>query len=342
MSVAPDVSLIMANYNGARHLTAAIQSAIGQTLKSWELLLVDDASTDDSVGKAEREAGGDPRIRIIVQKRNRGPAAARNRALENARGRWIAVFDSDDLMLPQRLELLLQRARTDRAAIVADNLLLFSATSRPRPFLTNRLSREPSWIGLADFIESNCLYSRNPDLGYLKPMIRADIVRAGSVRYDEELRIGEDYNFLARLMAQGHRLRLEPSSLYLYRKHEKSISHRLTANDITALLGAERRFLEQGGAGSPQVIKALKRRQRSLQSLLIYDDAIMSIKNGNPMRAVGHALSRPHIWPLLTQPITVRVKRLAAKLSPVTRQPHSRIADAASASDVFEALTPNF
>lgn len=332
------ISLIMANYDGARHIAAAIQSAIGQTLKSWELILVDDASTDDSIAKAEQAAAGDSRIRIIMQRQNRGPAAARNRALEIASGDWIAVFDSDDLMLPQRLELLLRRAETDGAVIVADNLLLFSATSRPRPFLTHRLSRAPCWIGLAEFIESNCLYSRDPDLGYLKPMIRADIVRDNGFRYDEGLRIGEDYHFLARLMAQGHQLRLEPSCLYLYRKHENSISHRLTAEDITALLGAENRFARPG-ANDRQVTKALKHRRRSLESLLVYDQTIVAIKNGNLARAVSHAVSRPHIWPLLTRPVTARVKRLAARV-PSRRSP-SPISDGASANDVFEALTPN-
>jgi succinoglycan biosynthesis protein ExoO len=340
MSVAPDVSLIMANYNGARHLTAAIQSAIGQTLSSWELLLVDDASTDDSIGKAERAAAGDPRIKIIAQKKNRGPAAARNRALDIACGQWIAVFDSDDLMLPQRLELLLRRARTDGAAIVADNLLLFSAIAAPRSFLTNRLSREPSWIGLADFIESNCLYSRIPDLGYLKPMIRSDIAR--SLRYDEELHIGEDYNFLARLMAQGHRLRLEPSSLYLYRKHANSISHRLSAKDITALLAAEKRFSQQGGALAPPVLKALQHRRRSLDALLSYDAAIMAIKRGDLVGAIAHAWSNPLIWPLLTRPITARVKRLAAKIPIRAGRSRTRITDEASANELFRALTPNF
>jgi len=117
-------------------------------------------------------------------------------ALEIARGAWIAIFDSDDLMLPDRLERLLYRARTDGAAIVADNLLLFSETSpTPRPFLRNRLSRAPHWIGLAEFIDSTRLYSRMPDLGYLKPVIRLDEIRRLEARYDERLRIGRITTF---------------------------------------------------------------------------------------------------------------------------------------------------
>jgi len=84
-----------------------------QTLTSWELILVDDASSDDSVAVVEQTANGDPRVHIIPQTANSGPAAARNRALEAASGQWIAVFDSDDFMVPQRLEQPLRRARTE-------------------------------------------------------------------------------------------------------------------------------------------------------------------------------------------------------------------------------------
>ncbi|HVA12434.1 MAG TPA: glycosyltransferase family 2 protein [Stellaceae bacterium] len=313
MTIAPTVSIIMANYNGARYLPAAIRSVIRQTLRSWELILVDDASTDNSVAAANEAGAGDPRITIVVQSKNQGPAAARNRALAMAKGQWIAIVDSDDVMLPQRLELLLQRAEADSAAIIADNLLVFSETSRPRPFLSDRLSRAPCWVGLGEFIDSNCLYSRTPDLGYLKPVIRAELIRALMLRYDESLRIGEDYNFLVRLMAQGHRLRLEPTSLYLYRKHEGSISHRLRAADIFGLIAAERRFSEHARALGPDVIAALKRRRRSLESLAIYDDVIATIKRGDLVRAARRASLNPHMWPLLTRPISARLKRLGKK-----------------------------
>ncbi|MGZ3314934.1 MAG: glycosyltransferase family 2 protein, partial [Caulobacteraceae bacterium] len=100
MTTAPLVSLIMANYNGARSLAEAIASAQRQTLADWELILVDDASTDDSLAIAVTLAQADQRIKVLAQARNRGPAAARNRALAAARGAWIAVVDSDDVMLP--------------------------------------------------------------------------------------------------------------------------------------------------------------------------------------------------------------------------------------------------
>jgi len=324
MTATPDVSVIMANYNGARYLRPALQSLLRQTLTSWELILVDDASSDESVAVAEQTANGDPRVHIFRQTANSGPAAARNRALDAARGQWIAVFDSDDLMVPQRLQLLLQRARNDEATIVADNLMLFSDSdpdSKPRRYLKNRLGRSPHWVSLAEFINSNWLYARTPDLGYLKPMIRTDVVRRLNARYDEHLRIGEDYNFLARILAHGHQIRLEPSAMYLYRKHSNSISHRMSAADIHALLDADRRFDRQAGL-THEERTALARRRHSLESLLIYDGVISAIKDGAPGRGATMALSEPRIWPLLTRPVASRLKRLGQTL---TRETMARI-----------------
>jgi succinoglycan biosynthesis protein ExoO len=310
MNDRPDVAIVMANYNGARFIGAAIESVLRQTLTSWELIVVDDASSDNSIAIAERIAAGDPRIRIVTQKVNRGPAAARNRALDLVTARWIAIMDSDDLIPPQRLQCLLRRAHITGATIIADSLLEFSSKARPRPFLPERLSEETSWIRLDAFIGSNCLYSRMPPLGYLKPMIRMDVIRELGLRYDESLRIGEDYHFLIRLMAHGYRLLLEPASFYFYRKHDNSISHRLRESDIIALIAAEHRFTDREIPFPPRVQAALKRRGRTLQSLQAYDNVITAIKSGDLFDATQCALRHPHIWPMLMRPITARLRRL--------------------------------
>lgn len=313
MSGRADVAVIMANYNGARFIAAAIRSIVQQTLASWELIIVDDASTDDSVAIAERAAGGDPRIKIVTQRANRGASAARNRALDLVTARWIAIVDSDDLMPPQRLESLLRRAHITGATIIADNLLEFSSNARPRSFLPDRLCKEVSWISLESFIRSNSLYSRTPPLGYLKPLIRADVIREFGLRYDETLRIGEDFDFLIRLMARGYRMLLDPTSVYFYRKHDGSISHRLRAGDITALIAADDRFTRRGVSFPQPVAAALKRRRRSLQSLLAYDEIITAIKRADFLAAARRALGHPHIWPMLIQPIAARLRRTALR-----------------------------
>jgi succinoglycan biosynthesis protein ExoO len=310
----PRVSVIMANFNGLQYLGGAIHSLLKQTMSSWELIVVDDASTDGSVALAHDLTNGDPRVTILPLRENRGPGAARNRALSIAQGEWVAIFDSDDLMEPRRLEVLLDRAARDRAVIVADNLLLFSETApRPRPYLKSGPSDAPRWIGLADLIESNCLYSRTPDLGYLKPMIKTELIAKMSLRYDEQLRIGEDYYFLASLLANGQRLRIEPLPLYLYRKHEGSISHRMNAAHIRALMEADERFCKRAVLNHRER-RSLERRRQSLETLLAYDGVVRAIKQGRPARGAGLAMRNPRIWPLLTRPITARLKRVRQAL----------------------------
>jgi glycosyltransferase involved in cell wall biosynthesis len=99
----PAVSVIMAVYNGSPHLRASIESILGQTLSDFELLIVDDGSTDGSEDTVDEFANRDERIRVFHQS-NQGPAVARNRALSHASGQYIAIMDADDISLPSRLE----------------------------------------------------------------------------------------------------------------------------------------------------------------------------------------------------------------------------------------------
>ncbi len=120
---APIVSVIMANYNASAYLGEAIASVRRQSLRELELIVSDDASTDDSVGIVTEAMGDDPRIRLLRSEQNSGPGAARNRALALAEGDWIAVMDSDDLMHPDRLLTLVTAAERDGADIAADDLV---------------------------------------------------------------------------------------------------------------------------------------------------------------------------------------------------------------------------
>jgi succinoglycan biosynthesis protein ExoO len=312
MKSRPEISVLMANFNGAKYLAPAIGSLRSQTFSGWELIVVDDVSGDDSVAIANAFAQNDSRITVIRQTENMGPAAARNRALDAARGEWLAVFDSDDIMKPDRLERLRDRARCDKAEIVADDLLVFGeGQNGVRSFLGTDYARAPRWIGLAEFIDSNRLYSSVPDLGYLKPMIRAQLLQRSAIRYDERLRIGEDYDFIARLLAFGARIRLEPASLYMYRKHAGSTSHRIAAGHIRELLQADER-LAPAIENDPEAKLALRRRRSSLEAMLAYDAVVNHVKAARYRDAAVIGLRKPAIWPLLTRPIQARLSRLVS------------------------------
>lgn len=97
------VSIIMPNYNGAQFLEETITSVLTQTYKNWELLLVDDCSFDDSVKLIDSLTSEDRRVKLIKLTENSGPAIARNHAIKEAKGRYIAFLDSDDLWHKDKL-----------------------------------------------------------------------------------------------------------------------------------------------------------------------------------------------------------------------------------------------
>lgn len=96
------VSIIMPSYNTAKYILDSIKSVLAQTYDNWELIIVDDCSTDNT---DEVLSGiSDKRIRYYKNEKNSGAAISRNKALREAKGRWIAFLDSDDLWMPEKLE----------------------------------------------------------------------------------------------------------------------------------------------------------------------------------------------------------------------------------------------
>lgn len=98
------VSIITPAWKASSFIRATIASVQQQTYPYWEMIIVDDCSPDDTAAVVEEIARTDPRIRLLRHEKNGGPATARNTALAAARGRWIAMLDSDDLWLPDKLE----------------------------------------------------------------------------------------------------------------------------------------------------------------------------------------------------------------------------------------------
>lgn len=99
----PAISVVMPVYNGGRFVRRAIQSVLAQTFSAWELLAIDDGSTDDSAALLDAAAAADPRIRVFRHPANRGLSAARNTALAAATGGWVAYLDCDDEFYPDHL-----------------------------------------------------------------------------------------------------------------------------------------------------------------------------------------------------------------------------------------------
>lgn len=311
----PLVSVVMANYNGGRYVQAALHSALAQSLRDIEIVVVDDASTDGSAEHVAATAEHDARVRLLRADRNQGPAAARNRGLDAARGRWLAVLDSDDLMHPERLENLLAAAESERDDIIADDLLIFD--DDPRIPITTCLhgksAAAPFRVDAATYVAANTLFRGGQSLGYLKPVMRADFVRACGVRYDPTLRIAEDYDFILRLLLAGARFRVVPQLTYFYRKHAQSISHRLSRRTLEPMLAAHDRVQAASAQTDHRLQAAMHRRRASLQSALDFDDLVVALKQRRFGDALAAAVRHPYAAALLRRPLIDRLGRFAVR-----------------------------
>lgn len=115
------VSIITPSYNSSKFIQECVNSVIAQTYKNWEMLIVDDCSKDDSREIIRFFSDRDKRIQYFFLNKNVGAAEARNVAIRNAKGRYIAFLDSDDIWLPQKLE--------KQIAFMSKNSLAFTCTT---------------------------------------------------------------------------------------------------------------------------------------------------------------------------------------------------------------------
>lgn len=222
---APLVSVIVPVFNAARSLATAARSLTRQTLPELEVLIVDDGSTDDSVRVATELAARDRRIRLLRHPCNRGQSAARNLALEHARGRWIAPVDADDEIDPERLRVLVETAEACGADLIADGVDFAGPRLPGTPArLVTDAHREMRALTLEALIESDIPLNGRCSYGYLKPLIRRAFLERWRLRYDEDLRFTEDLNLYAQALLHGGRFLLHPQSLYRYNQTPVSAS----------------------------------------------------------------------------------------------------------------------
>lgn len=202
---APVVTVLMAAHNAERFIARSIESVLAQTFQDFELLVVDDGSTDGT--RAVVQAFGDPRVRLLTSPRNLGLPGALNLGLGNARGRFVARQDHDDLSHPRRLEMQVQRLQTETdVALVGTRAWLVDEHER-RIGAVDRCLENGSirWYALLDnpFIHSSVLFRR-------------DIVWTELGGYDASLRSSEDYELWSRVL-EKHRACNLPDRLLSYR-----------------------------------------------------------------------------------------------------------------------------
>ncbi len=311
----PDVSIIMAAWSAAPFIHAAIGSALAQEGVSLELIVIDDASPDATLDAARNAAGGDRRLVCERLETNGGPSAARNRGLDLATGRYVAVLDADDGMEPGRLERLVRIADANRLDVLADDMLRVDggqdAAGHGR-FLRAGSVAAGQQVGLAEYLDPASARRFGENLGYLKPLFRRATLERLGVRYDETLRNSEDFFLVADLLAGGARMQLTPEPGYRYTVREGSISHRLTPELTAAIVKAEQAFLARHEAAmSPPARRAQAARMRALRASHAFESVVDALKRREPGRAVGEALKRPAALPhILTRLGAIALTRL--------------------------------
>jgi glycosyltransferase involved in cell wall biosynthesis len=208
----PNVSVVIPAYNAARWLAETVQSVLGQSYADFEVIIVDDGSTDGTAGVAQSVA--DSRIRYIYQQ-NRGLSAARNAGTREARGRYIAFLDADDLFRPDKLA---------RQVAVLDGCPEVGLVTCGFEFIDEggqRIGQQCSWL--------DCPKLDLPTLLFWNPLLPSTLIvrrewceRAGP--FDERLRRYEDWEYAIRLAYAGCRMEYVHDVLLGYRRHENNIS----------------------------------------------------------------------------------------------------------------------
>ncbi|RYG33526.1 MAG: glycosyltransferase family 2 protein [Burkholderiales bacterium] len=298
MTAQIDVSVIIAAWRAGGFIDKAIASALASTGITVEVIAVDDASPDDTFNVLSRIASSDQRVTALRLEKNAGPSGARNRAIEVARGRYVAVLDADDVMAPGRLAELVALADKHDADIAVDNMLNVDEGGvrlADNPFLKSSEFATERTIDLATWIRCNNPMSGGDTLGYLKPVIRRAKLLESGIVYDTALRNSEDYYLIADLLADKAKMIYTPGTGYLYTRSSSSTSYRLKPDQTQAWLAAEARFIASHGAGLTADARAAQTvRQRALRNvdkLVAVTDALKARKLVKTGRLLASDLS---------------------------------------------------
>ena len=201
------VSIIMPSYNTGAFIKKTIQSVVNQSYKNWELIIVDDCSTDNT-DEAVLPFLNDRRIRYIKNKKNSGAAVSRNRALREAKGKWIAFLDSDDLWVPEKLEKQIHFMETHNYAFTyTDYMIQLNGKWLPYVYTGPNVVNRGKMYNYCYFSTITVMYNRE---------------KIGLIQI-ENLRKNNDYAMWLQAIEKSNCYRL-PECMSFYIKHDGSVS----------------------------------------------------------------------------------------------------------------------
>lgn len=244
----PKISINIVSYNRADYLKQALDSVLAQDFSNWEIIFIDDASTDDTAEIVEPYLG-DLRIKYFRNERNMGIGFSRNRALQESRGEFIAVLDSDDYWLSAsklREQLSFLDDHPETIAIGTSAIKVDEHNAKVGEIISPTENIKKSILWKNPIIHSSALYRKEPALS------------VGG--YEKDVDLAEDYGLWLRLGTSGKLANL-PGQYIAYRVHQGNIS---TAKR-RALIARHFSLLKKYRAEYPGYYSALLK--RSLQFL---------------------------------------------------------------------------
>lgn len=293
----PLVCVIIAVRNGATTIATAISSALREA-EVGEVIVVDDASTDGTQQSAMSADDGSGRLRLIRFNENKGPAQARNAAIESSALPFVSILDADDVFVRGRFARLFVKRDWD---LIADNIAFVSDDSRNLidlqvpPFRPN-----PRFLDLAEFVAGNISRPGRPrgELGFLKPVIRRAFLDEAGLRYDPLLRLGEDYDLYTRALAMGARFKVVDTCGYGALVRADSLSGRHRTDDLKRLAEADREILTLPDLPSNARAELLRHHRHIRDKYRLRN--FLDIKaRGGMLNAALHGLRHPHELPAI-------------------------------------------
>jgi glycosyltransferase involved in cell wall biosynthesis len=211
--MAPSVSILLPVFNGGHYLAPAVESLLAQTHKDFEIIAIDDGSTDASLETLRSFQARDPRVRI-VSRENRGLIPTLNEGLALAQGRFVARMDADDISYPERLALQLEMFAAHPGAAMCGTGFDTLFADRVSPGGLEEIYETCDLAILARFytifIHSTVMFDRA-------------VLAPGELRYDTEYPHAEDFDLFRRI-ANAHKVVAVRRSLVGYRLHDTSVS----------------------------------------------------------------------------------------------------------------------
>lgn len=299
----PEVSIIIPTYNSEEYIAQALESVFNQTFRNFEVILVDDGSTDSTV-----QIGSiftDRRLKIIKNRQNRGVSNARNCGIRQAKGNWIALLDSDDWYAPERLEQLLKVAWKQNADMVADDLFLIREGEQyPWSTLLEENERQISSIELIDAVKfvigdrpSPINTRRNWSLGYTKPLIKREFLANHYLEYNETIKVGEDFILYLECLRRQARFFLMSQPYYYYRTRKYSLSTRKPTEYLSQSCEITQKFIrkEKNFRADTKLLGAMDQNLAIFKKRLSYYRAIEGIKQKKPLETFVQIIVCPYI-----------------------------------------------